>query len=184
MRSPFDVENLRKHVGLIGDVSTLNKLPKRKGQRPTIAPYAIPHRQTDQHNDSTIRNTQVKLIESYAGNSKYQLSYKRSFFERHNNALFVKDSIKGNPTVMPITRAEIGHVHPTDGSMHMILSPSDAIIVIESGWGELHGLAGQTFAPGRQLAPGYMMIYAPRTEKELDVSKRILEAAIHYNTHH
>jgi 2,4-diketo-3-deoxy-L-fuconate hydrolase len=184
MRSPFDVENLRKHVGLIGDVSTLNKLPKRKGQRPTIAPYAIPHRQTDQHNDSTIRNTQLKLIESYAGNSKYQLSYKRSFFERHNNALFVKDSIKGNPTVMPITRAEIGHVHPTDGSMHMILSPSDAIIVIESGWGELHGLAGQTFAPGRQLAPGYMMIYAPRTEKELDVSKRILEAAIHYNTHH
>jgi 2,4-diketo-3-deoxy-L-fuconate hydrolase len=182
MRSPFDVDNLKKQVGTVGDVSTLKTLPKRKGQRPTIAPYAIPHRQTDQHNDTLIRKAQIKLIESFADNPKYQLSYKRSFFERHNNALFVKDSIEGNPTVMPITRAEIGHVHPTDGSMHMILSPSDAIVVIESGWGELHGLAGQTFAPGRQLAPGYMMIYAPRTEKELEVARRILEAAIRYNT--
>ena len=54
----------------------------------------------------------------------------------------------GNPAMMPITHAEIGHMHPTDGSMHMILSPSDAKVVIESGWGELHGLAGQVFAPG------------------------------------
>lgn len=184
MRSPFDAENLKKYVGTVGDVSTLKKLPKRKGRRPIIAPFAIPHRQTDQHNDTIVRNAQMKLIESYAGNSKYQLSYKRSFFERHNNALFVKDSIKGNPTLMPITRAEIGHVHPTDGSMHMILSPSDAIVVIGSGWGELHGLAGQVFAPGRQLAPGYMMIYAPRTKKELEVVTRILEAAIQYNSHH
>lgn len=184
MRSPFDVENLKKHVGKTGDVSTLKKLPKRKGARPTIAPYAIPHRQTDQHNDTTIRNTQRKLIESYASNKEFQLAYKRSFFEKHNNALFVKDSTMGNPAMMPITHAEIGHVHPTDGSMHMILSPSDARAVIESGWGELHGLAGQVFAPGRELAPGYMMIYSPRTEKELVIVKQILESAIKYNSQH
>ncbi len=182
MRSPFDVENLRRYVGKVGDVETLKKLPKRKGPRPTIAPFAIPHRQTDQHNDTTIRGIQRKLIESYAADTKYQLAYKRSFFERHNNALFVRDSAAGNPAMMPITRAEIGHVHPTDGSMHMILSPSDAIVVIENGWGELHGLAGQVFAPGRELAPGYMMIYSPRTEKELAVVKQILEAAIRFNS--
>lgn len=184
MKSPFDVTNLEKHVGKLGDVSALKRLPKRKGSRPTVAPFAIPHRQTDQHNDSTIRRKQSKLIESQAAQQQGQLSYKRSFFERHNNALFVKDSVAGNPAMMPITHAEIGHMHPSDGSMHMILSPSDAKVVIESGWGELHGLAGQVFAPGRELAPGYMMIYSPRTEKELEVTKQILEAAIKYNCNH
>jgi 2,4-diketo-3-deoxy-L-fuconate hydrolase len=181
MKSPFDVANLKKYVGKPGDVSTLKRLPKRKGPRPAIAPFAIPHRQTDQHNDTVTRNEERKLVESYAHNQAGQLTYKRSFFEKHNDALFVKDSVMGNHTIMAITHAEIAHVHPTDGSMHMILSPSDAKVVIESGWGELHGLAGQVFAPGRELAHGYMIIYSPRTKKELEVTKQILEAAIRYN---
>ena len=181
MRNPFDVTNLEMNVGKLGDVKALKRLPKRKGERPTVAPYAIPHRQTNQHNDTTLRNVQREMIENYAADQQGQVSYKRSFFEMHNNALFVKDSASGNPAMMPITRAEIGHMHPTDGSMHMILSPSDAKVVIESGWGELHGLAGQGFAPGRELAPGYMMIYSPRTDKELEITRQIIEAAIKYN---
>lgn len=184
MRNPLDVTNLEKHVGKLGDVKTLKRLPKRKDARPTVAPYAIPHRQTNQHNDTTIRNEQRKLIEKFAADQEGQVSFQRSFFERHNNALFVKDSASGNPAMMPITHGEIGHMHPTDGSMHMILSPSDAKVVIESGWGELHGLAGQVFAPGRELAPGYTMIYSPRTEKELEITKQIVAAAIKYNCDH
>ncbi|WP_335621949.1 fumarylacetoacetate hydrolase family protein [Chryseolinea soli] len=181
MKNPFDVANLERHIGKAGDVSTLKRLPKRKGPRPTIAPFAIPHRQTDQHNDTVTRNEERKWIESAAIHQPERLTYKRSFFEKHNDALFVKDSLTGNHTLMPITHAEIAHVHPSDGSMHMILSPSDAKVVIESGWGELHGLAGQVFAPGRELAPGYIMIYSPRTKKELEIAKQILEAAIRYN---
>lgn len=181
LRDPLDVQNLNNLSGKAGDLSTLKKLPKRSGPRPHIAPFAIPHRQTDQHNDTTIRKLEISMVEDFSRSKEYPLAYKQSFFERHNKALFVRDSVNGNPTMMPITHAEIGHVHPTDGSMHMILSPSDAKIVIMSGWGELHGLAGQTFAPGRQLAPGYMMIYAPRDKRELEVVKQIMGAAIRYN---
>ena len=59
--------------------------------------------------------------------------------------------------------------------MHMILSPSDTKEVIQKGWGELHGLAGQ----GR-AAKTYLMIYSPRTKEELDVARKILEAAVKY----
>jgi hypothetical protein len=63
--------------------------------------------------------------------------------------------------------------------MHMILSPSDTKTVIERGWGELHGLAGK----GNSMAKTYLMIYAPRHEKELGVIKKILEAATIYASH-
>jgi hypothetical protein len=47
--------------------------------------------------------------------------------------------------------------------------------VIESGWGEFHGLAGD----GR-LTQTYMMLYSPRDEKELIINKHILDAAFKY----
>ena len=59
--------------------------------------------------------------------------------------------------------------------MHIIFSPSDTKEIIEKGWGELHGLAGQGAA-----AKTYMMIYSPRNEMELEISKKILEAAVKY----
>jgi len=79
--------------------------------------------------------------------------------------------------VVPVSHAEIGHIHPTDGSMHIILSPGDTKEVITKGWGELHGLAGQDRA-----AKTYMMIYSPRDEMELEVTKKILLAAIKYSS--
>jgi hypothetical protein len=50
---------------------------------------------------------------------------------------------------------------------------------MEKGWGELHGLAGQ----GRILIKTYMMVYAPRTEKELEITKKILESGVKYQTY-
>jgi hypothetical protein len=77
--------------------------------------------------------------------------------------------------VAPVSHAEVGHIHHFDGSMHIILSPSDTKTVIEAGWGELHGLAGDGPA-----AKAYMMIYSPRNKEELAVTKQILEAAVRY----
>lgn len=48
--------------------------------------------------------------------------------------------------------------------------------MIVKGWGELHGLA----AAGTRAAKTYMMIYSLRDEKELNVTKQILEAAVKY----
>ena len=177
-KNPLDVSRIKGDIGSKGDRKTLNNLPKRKGAKPTIAPFAIPHRQTDQHNDSITRRLQKKIFDAQVADTRYHLCYKISYYEKHNLAVFLKDSVTGNPTVMPYTHAEVGHIHPSDGSMHVILSPSDTNEVIEKGWGEFHGLAGQN-----GLIKTYMMIYSPRNEQELAITKQILEAAVKYSSH-
>ena len=177
-KDPLDVSRITGDIGSSGDRKALATLPKRKGARPTIAPFPIPHRQSNQHNDSTTRQLQKKIFDAQVADPRYQLRYKLSFYEKHNLAVVLKDSVAGNPTVMPYTHAEVGHIHPTDGSMHIILSPSDAKEVITKGWGEFHGLAGQN-----GLIKTYTMIYSPRDEQELAITRQILEAGVKYATY-
>jgi hypothetical protein len=56
---------------------------------------------------------------------------------------------------------EFAHIHP-DGSMHVVLSPADAEVAIESGWAEPHPMAAR-------FNPGMVMLYSPRTTEELEV---------------
>ena len=178
MKDPIDVGRVTGDIGSVGDVKGLSKLPKREGQRPQIAPFAVPHRQVNQHNSPEIRALQQQLFDEKVAKNSPILTYKLSYLEKHNHGIFVADSASGNPTLMPVSHAEIGHIHPTDGSMHIILSPSDTKEVIEKGWGELHGLAGQDKA-----AKTYLMIYSPRDQKELAVTKKIIDAAVKYSTY-
>lgn len=178
MKNPLDISRVTGDIGRPGDIKTLVNLPKRKGTKPTIAPFAVPHRQTDQHNDTLVRNQQKKIFDAQVADKTFGLVYKTSYLERNNAGIFLRDSAAGNPTVVAISHAEVGHIHPSDGSMHIILSASDTKEVIEKGWGELHGLAGE----GR-AAKTYMMIYAPRNEMELEITKKILLAAVKYATH-
>jgi hypothetical protein len=182
LRNPLDLTQLAARMGQTGDLSTLKNLPKRVGTRPAIAPFAIPHRQLDQHNATAIREKQQAVFGEVVARNRALVHFRKSYFERHNEAVFLNDSARGNPTVVPTTHAEVGHLHPTDGSMHFSLSPSDTREVIEKGWGELHGLAGQVYKPASQLPATYLMVYAPRSEAELAVTKRILEAAILYSS--
>ena len=70
-------------------------------------------------------------------------------------------------------RGEIAHVHQSDGSAHVVLSFADAKEVIAKGWGERHELVG-----GMILPWGYVFLYAPRDEGEVEVMKRIFEAGV------
>ncbi|MDX2248475.1 MAG: fumarylacetoacetate hydrolase family protein [Bacteroidia bacterium] len=178
LKDGTDWKRIEPYIGEKGDVSSLKNLPQRKGSKPNIAPFAVPHRQTDQHNTTDIRDVQSKIFDDQVANSKGQLIYKNSYLEIHNPGIFLKDSASGNPTIVPISHAEIGHIHKFDGSMHLILSPSDTKEVILKGWGELHGLA----AAGTRAAKTYMMIYSPRDQKELKITTQILEAAVKYQT--
>lgn len=54
----------------------------------------------------------------------------------------------------------------------MTLSLADAKEVIEKGWGLRHKLSGP-FIP-----VGYLMLYAPRDEEEVEVLGRVLRAGI------
>jgi 2,4-diketo-3-deoxy-L-fuconate hydrolase len=176
MGNPLDVKRIIPLIGTKEDKAFLKKLPQRVGTKPNIAPFAIPHRQTDQHNENQIREKQEKLFNDAVTNNASIIHYQTSGFERNNKAVFLNDTLQANPNMNKATHGEIGHIHPSDGSMHMtFLSPSDAKTVIEAGWGEFHGLAGD----GR-LTQTYMMLYSPRDEKELEITKLILDAAIKY----
>ena len=179
MKDPLDINRISPYIGQNGDLSTLKSLPKRAGTKPLIAPFAVPHRQTDQHNSEQIRKMQTRLFDAAVTDSRGRLEYKNSYLEKHSPGIFLADPATGNQTVVNISHAEIGHIHAFDGSMHLILSPSDTREVIEKGWGELHGLAGAD----NKAAKTYMLIYSPRDENELSVTKKILSAAIRYSSY-
>jgi hypothetical protein len=181
LKNPLDTSHLDPLLGRAGDVQALNHLPQRSGTRPTIAPFAIPHRQTDQHNSVEVRDKQKAIFDRVVNQQQTLVHYEKSYFEKHNDAVFLKDIGHGNQTVVPTTHGEVGHMHPTDGSMHFSLSPSDTKEVLRQGWGELHGLAGQFYKADQALPTTYMMVYSPRTEVELAVTEQILEAAISYS---
>jgi hypothetical protein len=62
------------------------------------------------------------------------------------------------------------------GSMHICLTLKDAASVLEKKWGERHLLAGQSPRPGFTVPQGLLLVYAPRTLEELEVSLTILQA--------
>jgi hypothetical protein len=71
---------------------------------------------------------------------------------------------------------EICHAHPSDGSMHLTLHPADAKIVLETGWGERHPIARGGFFE-RFVPSNFLMIYAPKSDDELDAVLTIIKAA-------
>lgn len=110
---------------------------------------------------------------------------KPSQYERHTDAIFVRED---NPTYalgQGFTR-EVCHVHATgEFSAHVVLSPQDTIKVIEAYWGQLHPLAGMAankILRGRMLPKSYVMLYSPRDDYELAAVLEIVEAAIGYMT--
>lgn len=173
-KNSLDTSHFEKYIGQEGDISGLSELPKREGNRPRIDPHPIPHRQKDQFGDEQTRQELRQIFDDEVASNAELLTYQKSHFERRNDAIFLREPEKGNP--MTKAQGEIAHIHPSDGSMHMTLSPSDAKKVIEAGWGELHTLAGDD-----GVLPGtYMMIYSPRNKEENAVAEQILKAAVKY----
>lgn len=155
------------------DSVRLGDIPYRRGPRPKVDPHPVPHRQIDQPSNPVTRERQDKMFDTYVAEQGRYLRYGRSNYEKHNNAVFVQD-VEAAPAIGKLSRGEVAHIHPTDGSMHMIFSPSDATTVITKGWGERHPLAGVRPA----LPDTYLLIYAPRDEVDLRVLQQLLKAAI------
>lgn len=151
--------------------SRLVDLPQRNRPRPLTKGIA-PHRQIDQRPG---KETFLKLaagIEQMACGNNQDLAIGTSCFEKHGTGLFSKA-----PTTKTC-RGEIVHLHGLDGSMHLTLHPSDAKIVIDAGWGERHPLAGvfkRRFLP--QLPVGFIMLYAPQHDDEIEIVLRVVSAA-------
>lgn len=66
---------------------------------------------------------------------------------------------------------EVAHVHPNDNSLHVYLSDRDARVVLEKGWGQMFAVSWM--APG-----GFVMVYAPRDEEEVEVVRGIVRTGV------
>lgn len=104
-----------------------------------------------------------------------------SCFEKHSMGIFVAEEFRSRVTC----NGEVCHAHPSDGSLHLCLHPADVKVVLANGWGQRHPIARerswwwQVLRTGRRkLPPGFVMVYAPRDEKELRVVVEVVRAAI------
>jgi hypothetical protein len=93
----------------------------------------------------------------------------------------IADHIPTPHSIAKKTKREIAHIHTEGGasadySLHLCLSPADCKEVIVNGWGQRMSLAG-TLMPEE-----YLIIYTPRTIKEVEAVGRIVEAAIGFMT--
>jgi hypothetical protein len=150
----------------------LSKLPRRAGERPTVRGIA-PHRQTNQKASSDVFAHLSKEIRALSNRHPDRLVQKTSCLEKHGPGLFVVNA----QHLTPHCNGEVCHAHPSDGSMHLTLHPADAAIVLRSGWGERHPLGSggwlKKFVPA-----GFILVYAPRTEEEVEIALRIVRAAV------
>ena len=71
---------------------------------------------------------------------------------------------------------EFAHLHP-DGSLHASLHPDTARAAIDAGWAVAHPWADQ-----RTGWEGFVMIYTPVTEAELNVVLQLLRGSYTYIT--
>jgi len=171
-RNPLATKFFEEDIGKPCDSIGFTTLPKRTGSKPSIAPHPVPHRQLDQIGIKTVRQNLKNNFDALVQENKV-CKYALSQYEKRNQAVWLANPTEGNPCTC--AKGEIAHIHPIDGSMHMVLSPTDAKTVIEAGWGELHPLAGRLL-PSKT----YTLIYSPRNEDDLIVINTILKAAVQY----
>ncbi|MBU5209654.1 DUF5519 family protein [Bacillus safensis] len=173
-RNPIKTDIYNDRLNTREDSVRLGEVEKRKGPRPKIGKHPVPHRQLDQlDSEPGTRALLDEVFNEYVQSHTQCVHYEKSFFEKRNDAITLINKNAG-VTLAKETEGEIAHIHPSDGSMHMVFSPSDAKKVIEQGWGERHPLAGVKL----NLPDTYLMIYTPRNKAEVLVVKQLLNAAV------
>ncbi|MEM9051751.1 MAG: hypothetical protein AAGC47_06835 [Bacteroidota bacterium] len=147
-------------------------LPKRVGEKPQTT-NTNPHTQLDQQPEDLVY---INALSDWA--------FKLNHIERQPSRISVPGAVamcmehdhtcKSCNAFMVGT--EFAHFHPDpDYSLHLGLTEEDAEIFIEKGWGEWHPMIKRGILP-----PNIIMLYAPRNEEELEVSKFILGRSYAY----
>lgn len=174
---PMDQSVFAHEIGKRGDLDLL-QISEREGPRPMVDPHPVPHRQITQRSDAATRRALRAMFDSVVARHSDLVYWGPSHVENGNDGVLLRKPDPGNPTIIH-TRVwgEIGHIHPVDGSVHLVLSPSDTKKVMDAHWGELHTMVGI------RGPLTYTLIYAPRTPQEIAVVQRMLEAAIAYSSY-
>ncbi|KAJ4381709.1 hypothetical protein N0V86_003073 [Didymella sp. IMI 355093] len=150
------------------------KVPERSGSPPSIVRWTLPQRQFSQLITKGALEELSNLMQTFANTSPYSeyIETRPSKTEGGTGpAIYVKPDVK---TINPVAHKifyEVAHVHPKENSLHVYVSPKDARTIIDRGW-------GQRFPVTWLAPPSWIMAYAPRDERELEVIKEIVRAAI------
>lgn len=151
---------------------TLQNMPARIGERP----------QTTNTNPHTQLNQQPENLAYIEGLMDW--AFTLSNIERKPSGISVPGSIamcmEAGHTCSSCNAYMIGrefaHFHPhPDYSMHLGLPQEEALRIIAKGWGEWHPLIRRGILP-----PNIIMMYAPRDQSELEVTKFILQLSYNY----
>lgn len=158
---------------------TEESVPARRGDRPVIAPYVVPHRQTSETADLRFVTRMNAWLLTLEQKNPNLLSFRNSNLEHKDNpSLWLNvDSVTVPEFMSKKTRGEIAHVH-NEGSMHIVLSAQDAELATRQGWAERHSLSGRL----NILPVSYVLIYAPRDEDELEQWKEFVKASVAFTS--
>lgn len=180
--APYDLDSVA------GPHDKENFLPKtaaeglswRPGSNPPHVPgFVAPQRQTTELASDKTKKAMLGFLDALVAVNSGALQTQTSVLEGPVPAMGLKHyksmTEASKPKVLVITRGEMCHIHPPDGSTHLHLSLADQKSVIELGWGRRHRLSG-----GGLLPWNYTLIYAPRNEEEIAVWKSIVMAATRF----
>lgn len=149
-------------------MSTTPVLPPRPGPRPRTTPWA-PHIQQDQNAPADMQAALAQRVfalpdvEERAGTVAHPAE--RAIWLRDEVPVASADAFLGN--------REIGHFHPWDGSLHIVLAPELAEVAVAAGWAEVHPVALAGLAPTNRV-----MLYGPRDQAEVEVVFGLIAAAV------
>lgn len=148
-------------------------------QAPEIPGFVAPQRQTTQQATASMKKAMYEYLDSLAASNSEVVQIQTSVLEGPVPAMGMKGygamTESAQPKVLKATRGEMCHIHPPDGSTHLILSLADQKRVIELGWGRRHRLSG-----GGMLPWNYTFIYAPRNVEEMAAWRTIVHAAVQF----
>ena len=146
-------------------------LPDRDGPRPETT-NGVPHVQLDLKPLPELTAAMLEHVEKLSGvtlgATRVSLPGAVGFQLNADVSLANPDAIVGG--------REFAHVHP-DGSLHASLEPELARAAVNAGWATPHPWANQR--PGWE---GFVMIYTPTTQEELDVVLQLIRQSYTYVT--
>lgn len=145
-------------------------LPRRRGPRPQVQ-HRIPQSQVSDQAPQELQDALFARISALPGVTSGQ-----SRISVPGARGLVAEQAAGPEDAFLVPGAkEFAHQHPShDGSLHLALPLALAGDAVAQGWAQVHPLAGV------RLTPGFVMVYGPRDEAELEVVAAVVEASHAY----
>lgn len=176
--APYDQAEVARTFGPNSTESFLKgySLKARAGGRPEVCGFVAPQRQMTDRCTEDMKRAMNAHLDQLVSENPDLLQRENSLLEGPVPAVQIKKGVS-IPECLKQTRGELIHVHPPDGSTHLVLSLPDSARVIEQCWGQRHRLSG-----GPMLQWGYTLIYGPRNEEEFALWKEVVSAAAKFTT--